>query len=93
MSPKYRPASTYVAGVEGDADAATGSALHVSADPTRRQGLDRADGMCSEHGTIHSNNVGLPLDEVEATGNRDLRAKVIVYGCSILAAYVCSFHI
>lgn len=71
MCPKYRPASTYSAGVEGDADAATGSAL----DPTRRQGLDRAP----EQGTIQSNNVGLPLDldEVEATGNRDLRVEDI----------------
>lgn len=77
MCPKYRPASTYSAGVESDADAATGSALDVTADPTRRQGLDRADGMCSEHGTIQSNKVGLPLDEVEATGNRDLRVEDI----------------
>lgn len=80
MCPKYRPASTYSAGVEGDADAATGSALDVSADPTRRQGLDRADAMCSEHGTIQSNNVGL-LDEVEATGNRDLRVDDMVVQC------------
>lgn len=87
MCPKYRPASTYPAGVESDADTATGSALDVSADPT-----SRADGMCSEHGTIQSDNVGL-LVGVEAAGNRDLRVEDIVYGCSILAAYVCSFQI
>lgn len=54
MCQKYRPASTYFAGVEGAADAAAGSARDAESStlsPLTRLDveLDRIDSVCTEH--------------------------------------------